>query len=98
MTMIFGQWHGGSSYAYGGVEDRECFTSYREAVDAMKDRRDNGHHWEQTFYYINRAQDRTLTPCVDNSSYIDVYADATSDDIIERIEFGPRGGIRRERA
>jgi len=93
--LIYAQWNGGSSYAHGGVEDRECFTSYREATEALCDRRESGHWYEQTFLYINRPQDRALTPCVDESSYLDLYATRDSDDLIGRIEFGPRGGVRR---
>lgn len=95
MALTFGTWHGGPNYAYGGVEDRECFTSLREASDALRNRCNSGHFYAQRFWFINRPVATAMTPCVDESSYVDLYATPTSDDIIGRIEFGPRGGIRK---
>lgn len=89
---IYAQWHGGSSYSYGGIEDRETFPSLRAAREALCSRRDSGHWMPQTFAKIT-GTDTALTPCVDETSYLDLYATETSDDLIGRLEFGPRGGV-----
>lgn len=51
--IVYGQWHGGGSYAAPYVEHTERFESQTAAVDACRD------------WYDNRDGS---TPCVDESS------------------------------
>ena len=96
--LVFAQWHGGANYAPSSKEDREVFASLRAVKDALHDRRYSGHWTPQSFTTIDGATTTALTPCVDESSYFDVYATADSDDMVGRIEWGPRDGIRTVRA
>lgn len=105
-------WHGGASYSAPYADDAETFGSIREAADAMRDRRDRGHWQSQTFRYVFRDTARDLTPCAhdDNSGSMTLFGpfDSLPDDFRQyletdgypdrMIEFGPRGGIRIERA
>lgn len=100
-------WHGGINYSHGDADDAEWFGSIREASDAMKDRRNMGHNYSQTFRFVFRPTESALTPNAhdDNSGYMDLYRvdrNTTGADIRNavyggcpdyRIEFGPRGGI-----
>lgn len=92
--MIYANWYGGASYAHG--DEREQFPSILAAEAALASREALGHWQPQSFVYADRI-DSALTPCVDATSYMDLYAHADSDDIFMRLEFGPRGGIRRTR-
>ncbi|MEO6156508.1 MAG: hypothetical protein ABIQ39_02640, partial [Ilumatobacteraceae bacterium] len=88
------------SYAPSGKEDREFFPSISAAKEALCSRRESGHWMPQAFHKvidgdIGTITETALTPCVDDSSYLDLYAGPDTDDIIDRIEFGPRGGVRR---
>lgn len=97
---VFGIWHGGSSYAHGGSDDVEMFTSMS---DAMNEFRNRAEHGRGTFAYVNRPECITGTPAVDRTTaehggptlwlYFrnptgerDAYPDRV-------VEYGTRGGI-----
>lgn len=94
--MWVGMWHGGPNYSQPYAADAEEFGSLRAAVDAHLSR------------YRNRDG---RTPCVSEESemwlyavprgwnYGDMVAAIEHDGYPDRIvKFGPRGGIRIERA
>ena len=105
-----GMWNGGVNYAASQITDAETFGSIREAADAIRDRRDLGHHYPQTFRYVFRPASSDLTPCAhdDSSGGIDLYRvdglhpDYSVRDVLSegmpdvRLTIGPRGGIVRE--
>lgn len=99
---IYALWHGGSSYAHGDVEtDVETFPSIRAAVDALQDRSKLGHGWQMPFYYADGRTARVYTPNADDSSMWLWFADprGNADPYPDRVlSFGPRGGVRVERA
>lgn len=110
MTRYVGLWHGGNSYAAPDIEDAEYFETIEEAKNAMRSRESRGYWQPQTFRNVFRPESNDLTPAAHSewSGYVDLYRvskNATEDEIrtaIEdgygfvRLEFGPRGGIRRE--
>lgn len=93
---VFATWHGGSSYTAPDVDDRERFPSLKAASEALVDRKDNG-GWRQMPFRKVGATETTwaLTPVVDESSYMDLYATPDSEEFFARLEFGPRGGVQR---
>lgn len=101
--MIYATWYGGASYAQSEVPaDVESFRSLSHAQDALLERRKYGYGLRQHFEFVNRPAESDLCPCVDESSELWVYfADPSEshDPYPDRIiKFGPRGGIRVERA
>ena len=94
MAQIFGIWKGGASYS--GADHNnviEMFNSTVEAVAACQSRMDSGHWKPQTFDYLNRDSEDVLTPCVDETSEMDLYfADPTDEydyepDAVVRIDW-----------
>lgn len=110
---VIGLWHGGANYSAPYAEDAEVFPSIAAAEGAMRDREALGHWYPQTFAFVFRPHERSLTPCAhsEGTGYMDVYRypPGVDDELMRlmiecgeanwlyRIEFGKRGGIRRER-
>jgi len=102
----FGAWYGGANYTFG--DQREMFNNIEEAKSALRDRLTMGHHFPQTFRNTDGEGNvvetiSTLTPCVDESSEILLYAADKAqygvngwDYPCRRVYFGPRGGVRVE--
>jgi hypothetical protein len=64
MAKVWGLWNGGYSYAAGGFEDIEVFSSLKEAKSEFENRyRSHGPH---SFEYVNKEPDYTLTPFVED--------------------------------
>lgn len=107
--MIVGMWHGGLNYSAPYAEDAERFDSIESAKEAMRSRSNNGGYWTQDFRYIFKDEEKTLTPNAHDSysGFMDLYFFPNDQDLdsvrelIEtgpadrRLQFGPRGGIRR---
>lgn len=72
--QIFGVWHGGSSYSGGDfVDSIEMFNSLEDAISACQSRMNSGHWMPQTFDYLNRDSEDVCTPCVDETSSMDIF-------------------------
>lgn len=110
---VIALWHGGNSYGAPYAEDAEEFPSIAAAEDAMRQREAHGYWQQQTFRYVFRPHESAFTPVAhsEGSGYMDVYRypPGVDDELMRlmlecgeasmlyRIEYGPRGGIRRER-
>jgi hypothetical protein len=93
---VYALWHGGSSYSPSDYhDDMEAFSSIEAAREALRSRRDNGYGWQQNFEFVNRPAERSLTPAVDHTAYMDLYVTPNSEGFFARLEFGPRGGVVR---
>ena len=96
--MIFGYWHGGSSYAGNTPEYLEIFDSIREAREAFVSRYSNGFWHRQRFFYADGGESYALTPAVDESASMELWLsdprlhDWPHPDIL--ISYGPRGGVQ----
>ena len=80
--MIYGLWHGGSSYSYGyPVQDVETFDTRDDALQALRDRRETGDWQQQEFRYVNRDAEFHYCPSVDDDSSMTLWAvDPTHDE------------------
>lgn len=100
--MIYAIWHGGSSYSFGEIpEDLETFDSIRDAKNALRERRDKGYGYRQSFRRPDGTVEEILTPAVDESSTMTLYfydPSEAHDPYPDRmLSFGPRGGVNVER-
>ena len=97
---IYGIWYGGASYSHGDLGDIEEFTSLAAAKEALQDRYDSNGLRQVPFYKTGEGESWTLVPCVGTDSYIDVMSgpEDSEPDFVARILFGPRGGVKVERA
>ena len=100
---VYGLWYGGSSYAFGGLDNLEAFTSIEELKTEFYDRY---HIGRGCFDYVNDAEMSgcTGTPCVDETSEVWMFLGDIDDigrdgDLYpDRIvSFGPKMGIKMER-
>lgn len=72
--QIFAVWYGGSSYSGGDFTDSiEMFNSVDEAISACQSRVVSGHWSPQEFDFLNRDNEKVLTPCVDETSFMHVF-------------------------
>lgn len=103
----YGSWYGGPNYRAG--DTREIFDSIADAKRALEQRHSQGHLYPQPFGHTDGHGNiveitRALTPCVDETSDIYLYAADSAqyeesgwDYPTYRVFFGPRGGVRHER-
>ena len=80
--MIFGLWHGGSSYSTGyPVQDVETFDSREDALQALRDRCEHGDWQQQEFRYVNRDAEFHYCPSVSDDSSMTLWTvDPTHDE------------------
>lgn len=98
---VWAQWHGGINYAAPDMSHLERFASLANAREAFTSRRYQGYWIQQTFAYVDRPLEIAFTPNVESDSELWLYfrdprgeRDPWPD---ERMYFGPRGGVHRER-
>lgn len=102
MAKWFGLWHGGANYSAPDMSHLETFDSIEEAKHALWEREATGYFSRVPFKYAGGETVEVHTPNVDKDSEIHLYAgdprlsrDSYPD---RRVYFGPRGGIKTERA
>lgn len=98
---VYANWHGGSSYAQGGIESIERFESVREAIDAANARYTSGHNFRQDFPYVNAEPAYTFCPCVDETATMHLFwaypgHELGQPDMVLEFDF-ERGVFRSER-
>lgn len=110
MSTVYGVWRGGLNYGASDVEtDLETFASLADAIAAMRSRERSGHHFRQSFAFVNRPPEDVYCPCVGRDSSLWIWRGAHDSDNVDHstrvpdypdciISFGPRGGIRVENA
>lgn len=105
--MVYAMWNGGNGYGPSDlVTDLEGFGSLADVRAALRSRRDRGYGWRQEFVFVNRDAEYVYTPCVEDDSSIWVWLVADEVDGVvcvpeypdRVVSFGPRGGVRVERA
>jgi hypothetical protein len=97
-VIVYGLWFGGSSYSTPDHDDPEAFASLAAARTAFLDRYRYGYWQRSRFAYVHRLHDVLLTPCVDATCFMLLYA--CPDQLTDprwRLCLGPREGIRTER-
>lgn len=76
-------WHGGANYSRGHEADIERFDTVESAAIEAENRLRSGNHFPCDFLYVNKPHHRVMTPCVDESSTMEIYlADPTGDSLI----------------
>lgn len=66
-------WHGGGNYSRSDIEDVETWPSIEDALTEADNRKRVGHHFACDFAYAHKEPQRALTPCVDESSRVEVF-------------------------
>lgn len=98
--IVFGLWHGGSSYALGEIDtDLERFPSLASAQRALQERSESNGARSCLFRYIDRGDTREYCPVVEGSSMLVYLSDPREvrepyPDFL--LSIGPRGGIKKE--
>lgn len=91
---VYGLWWGGSSYSYPEMEDLESFKSINEAKLTLRDRYDSNGIRRVRFNYVDKEEDVTLVPAVDQLTTSIMLCGRDGGDPYLEIVFGPRGGIK----
>jgi hypothetical protein len=100
--VVFALWHGGSSYSPGSIEngDLEKFDTIAQARETFRDRAETSGGWPLPTYFVDRENNGTRFPAVDEKTSMDVYTydPRAAGDPYPNFRFilGPRGGVRRE--
>lgn len=98
MALYYGMWHGGATYSQS--YDREAFNSMAEVRAALRDRYESDGRYPMTVrptdgHGLEKETQEMFMPGVDLTSYIDIFRKDVWEDqeMLCRVEFGPRGGV-----
>lgn len=74
-------WYGGGNYSQlDAIDNVERWDTLEDALIEAENRKGSGHHYACDFPYAHKPHERALTPCVDDTSRVEVFlADPVTD-------------------